>query len=401
MRNAREPVAILAARRTPIGRFLGALAAVPAKDLAIAASLAALREAGVDASEVGETIFGMARQAGNGPNPARQVGIGVGVPDTAPAYTVNQACASGLQALALGATAIRDGQRILLAGGMESMSRVPYYLERARTGYRLGDAAIVDGMYRDGLHCPLADELMGATAETLADQRGISRREQDELAVESQRRAGAAWEAGRFDAEIVPIALPGSKDGPKSFAKDEHPRPDTTLDGIAKLPPVFRSDGTVHAGNSSGITDGAAAVVLASAEEVRARGAKPLAWIEDWAVAGVDPKVMGIGPVPATRMLLDRRGWSLEDFDLVELNEAFAAQVIAVARDLDLDLDVTNVNGGAIAIGHPIGATGARIVTTLAHEMARRGASRGLATLCVSGGMGFSMAIIRDAAPAR
>jgi acetyl-CoA C-acetyltransferase len=401
VRESREPVAIVAARRTPIGRFLGSLAGVPPRDLAVAASRAALREAGVDASEVGETIFGMARQAGNGPNPARQVGIGVGVPDTAPAYTVNQACASGLQALALGAAAIRDGQRIVLAGGTESMSRVPYLLERARTGYRLGDAAIVDGMYRDGFHCPLADELMGATAETLADQRGISRREQDELAVESQRRAGAAWDAGRFDAEIVPVELPGAKDGARTFAKDEHPRPDTTLEGIAKLPPVFRPDGTVHAGNSSGITDGAAAVVLASAAEVRARGVEPLAWIADWAVVGVDPRIMGIGPVPATRKLLDRLGWSLEDFDLVELNEAFAAQVLAVVRDLDLDLETTNVNGGAIAIGHPIGATGARIVTTLAHEMARRGASRGLATLCVSGGMGFSMAITRDAAAAR
>jgi acetyl-CoA C-acetyltransferase len=399
MHEPREPVAILAARRTPIGRFLGALAGVPAKDLGIAASRAALREAGVDASEVGGTIFGMARQAGNGPNPARQVSIGAGVPEAVPAYTVNQACASGLQALALGAAAIRDGERIILAGGMESMSRVPYFLERARTGYRMGDASIVDGMYRDGFHCPLADELMGATAETLADDRGISRREQDELAVESQRRAGAAWSTGRFDAEIVPVELPGAKDA--AFAKDEHPRPDTTLEGIAKLPPVFRHGGTVHAGNSSGVTDGAAAVVLASAREVGARGATPLAWIVDWAVTGVDPRVMGIGPVPATRKLLARLGWALADFDLVELNEAFAAQVIAVARDLDLDLARTNVNGGAIAIGHPIGATGARIVTTLAHEMRRRGAARGLATLCVSGGMGFSMAIVRDASLAR
>ena len=373
---------------------------MPAKNLGITAARAALDEAGVHPRDVDDTIFGMARQAGNGPNPARQVSIGVGVPDEVPAYTVNQACASGLQALALGATAIRDGARVVLTGGMESMSRVPYMLERARTGYRLGHASIVDGMYRDGFHCPLADELMGATAETLADQGRISRREQDEIAVESQRRAGAAWEAGHFDGEIVEVEVPTRKGDPVLFGKDEHARPDTTMERIAKLPPVFRPDGTVHAGNSSGITDGAAAVVLASAAEVEARGVTPLAWVDDWAVAGVDPKIMGIGPVPATRKLLDRHDWKLDDFDLVELNEAFAAQVLAVARDLDLDLERTNVNGGAIALGHPIGATGSRIVTTLLHEMKRRGVARGLATLCVSGGMGFSMAIRPSPLPA-
>jgi len=395
MRKPPEPVAILSARRTPIGRFLGSLAGVPAKDLGIAAARAALSDAGVGSDEIGEAIFGMARQAGNGPNPARQVSIGAGVPDTVPAYTVNQACASGLQALALGATAVRNGERLVLAGGMESMSRVPYLLERARTGYRLGDAPIADGMYRDGFHCPLADQLMGATAETLADQHGISRREQDDFALESQRRAGAAVEAGRFDAEIVALEVPAARGSSVTFARDEHLRPDTTPEGLAKLPPVFRRDGTVHAGNSSGITDGAAALVLAGADEAEDRGVEPLAWIADWAVTGVDPKVMGIGPVPATRKLLDRLGWTLDDFELVELNEAFAAQVLAVARELELDLARTNVNGGAIALGHPIGATGARIVTTLVHEMARRGAARGLATLCVSGGMGFSMAITR------
>jgi acetyl-CoA C-acetyltransferase len=396
MNDAREPVAILSACRTPIGRFLGSLAETPATELGIAASRAALERSGVDASEIGETIFGMARQAGSGPNPGRQVGIGVGVPPEAPAYTVNQACASGLKAIALAATAVADGERLVLAGGMENMTRVPFYLERARTGYRMGNAPIVDGMYRDGFHCPLADQLMGATAETLADQGKITRGEQDEFSLESQRRAGAAWEEGRFDAEVVPLELRGRRGKTITFAKDEHGRPDTTMENLAKLPPVFRRDGTVHAGNSSGITDGAAAVVVASADEVDARGAEPLAWIVDWASAGVDPKVMGIGPVPATRKLLDRLGWSLGDFDLVELNEAFAAQVLAVARELDLDLAKTNVNGGAIAIGHPIGATGTRIVTTLAYEMARREAERGLATLCVSGGMGFSMAISRE-----
>jgi acetyl-CoA C-acetyltransferase len=275
---------------------------------------------------------------------------------------------------------------------MESMTRVPFYLENARLGYRLGDGEVVDGMYRDGFFCPLADQLMGRTAETLAEQYDIARDEQDAFAVESQTRAAAAWEAGRFDDEVVPVEIPARK-GPATFARDEHLRPDATVEGMAKLPPVFRKGGTVHAGNSSGITDGAAALVLASEAEVERRGAEPLAWIEGSASAGVDPRIMGIGPVPATRRLLDRTGLQLEDFDLVELNEAFAVQALAVARDLGLDLGRTNVNGGAIAIGHPIGATGARIVTTLLHEMRRRGSARGLATLCVSGGLGFSMSL--------
>ncbi len=389
-----EPVAILSAVRTPIGRFLGAFSETPAKDLGIAAAREAMRRAGVEPASVEETIFGHARQAGNGPNPARQVSIGAGVPDTAPAFTVNQACASGLAAAALAAGTIRSGEaEIVLAGGMESMTRVPFLLERARTGYRLGDAAVVDGMYRDGFHCPLADRLMGATAETLADRYGISRREQDEYAAESQRRAGAAWTAGRFADEIVEVDTKDGRGKPQRIARDEHPRPETTADSLAALPPVFRADGTVHAGNSSGITDGAAALVLASAKEAARRGAKPLAWIAGWAAAGVDPKIMGIGPVPSTRRLFTKIGWRLEDVGLVELNEAFAAQVLAVARDLELDPARTNVNGGAIALGHPIGATGARILTTLVHEMKRRGTARGLATLCVSGGMGYSMAV--------
>ncbi|HET9888061.1 MAG TPA: acetyl-CoA C-acetyltransferase [bacterium] len=392
-----KPVAILSAVRTPIGRFLGALADVPARDLGIAASREALQRARVAPDEIAQTIFGHARQAGNGPNPARQVSIGTGIPETSPAMTINQACASGLAAIGLGASALRAEEAdLVLAGGMESMSRVPYLLERARTGYRLGDNIVVDGMYRDGFHCPLADQLMGATAETLAEKWKISRREQDELALESQRRAGAAWEAGRFADEIVAVPVRDGRGATRIVERDEHLRPDTTLEQIAKLPPVFRESGTVHAGNSSGITDGAAALVLASEREVARRGAKPLAWIAGWSVVGVDPKIMGIGPVPATRRLLEKLGWRLGDIELIELNEAFAAQVLAVARDLSLDLSRTNVNGGAIALGHPIGATGARIVTTLVHEMQHRNAQRGLATLCVSGGMGFSLALTRE-----
>jgi acetyl-CoA C-acetyltransferase len=390
-----EPVAILAAMRTPIGRFLGSLANVPAKDLAVVAGRSALERAAVDPAEIGETIFGMARQAGNGPNPARPTSVACGVPESTPAYTVNQACASGLQAVALGAAAVQRGDaRLVLAGGMESMTRVPFLLERARLGYRLGDSTVVDAMYRDGFHCPLADQLMGRTAETLAERGGISRREQDELALASQLRAAAAWDAGRFDAEVVPVAIPG-RNGER-LARDEHYRADTTLEKLAKLPAVFREGGTVHAGNSSGITDGAAAVVLAGSAEVHARGATPLAWIAGWAAVGVDPRIMGIGPVPATHKLLDRLGWKLEDVELVELNEAFAAQVLAVARELRLDLERTNVNGGAIALGHPIGASGARILTTLVHEMRRRGSERGIATLCVSGGMGFAMGVTAE-----
>jgi acetyl-CoA C-acetyltransferase len=346
---------------------------------------------------VDETIFGMARQAGNGPNPARQVSVGAGVPEEIAAWTVNQACASGLKSVALGAAAIERGDaRIVLAGGMESMTRVPHYLERARTGYRMGEAPVVDGMYRDGFHCPLADQLMGRTAETLADRRGITRDRQDDYAVESQRRAAEAWDAGRFDDEVVPVEVPGRRGETRTFTRDEHLRAGTDRAQLARLPAVFKKDGTVHAGNSSGITDGAAAVVLAGEEEVRARGLRPLGWLAGSAQAGVDPRVMGIGPVPATRQLFGKIGWKMADVDLVELNEAFAAQVLAVADDLELDPARTNVNGGAIALGHPIGASGTRILVTLLHEMRRRGAARGLATLCVSGGMGFSTAVTRE-----
>ncbi|GJM44414.1 MAG: acetyl-CoA acetyltransferase [Gemmatimonadota bacterium] len=389
-------VAILSAVRTPIGRFMGSLAAVPAKDLGIAATHAALRQAGAAPADIGEVVFGMARQAGNGPNPARQVGIGAGIPETVPAYTVNQACASGLQAVALAARSILAGEAdLVLAGGMENMTRVPHYLESGRLGYRIGHSEVVDGMYRDGFQCPLADQLMGRTAETLAEQHGITRAEQDDFAAESQRRAHAAWEAGRFEAEVVPVAVPGRRGETTPFTRDEHLRPGTDAASLAKLPAVFKKDGTVHAGNSSGITDGAAALVLASRAEVERRGVTPLAWIAGSQSVGVDPRIMGIGPVPATRALMDRLKWQRKDVGLVELNEAFAAQALACIRELELDPELINVNGGAIALGHPIGATGARILTTLLHEMKRRETPKGLATLCVSGGMGFTLAVTR------
>ncbi|MAF26513.1 MAG: acetyl-CoA C-acetyltransferase [Gemmatimonadota bacterium] len=392
-----RPVAILSAVRTPIGRFLGSLAEVSACDLGITASREAIRRAGVSQADIGETIFGMARQAGSGPNPARQISMGAGVPETACAFTVNKACASGLKSVTLAASAILEGEaRFVLAGGAESMTRVPHYLTQARNGYRLGHAEIVDGMYLDGFHCPIADQLMGATAETIAEQLGLTRTEQDEYALQSQTRAAAARDAGRFDDERVPVTIPGRRGETHEFTQDEHLRPDTTLEKLARLPAVFRKGGTVHAGNSSGITDGAAALVLADARDAQRAGTPPLGWIVGWASAGVGAEVMGLGPIPSIRRLLDRTGWKLADVDLIELNEAFAAQVLAVVRELQIDPERMNVNGGAIALGHPIGATGARILATLLHEMRRRGAARGIATLCVSGGMGYSVAVTRE-----
>ena len=355
------------------------------------AARAAIERSGLPAAAVDETIIGHARQAGGGPNTARQVSRRGGVPDAVPAFTVNKACASSLKAITLGALTIAAGENdVVLAGGTECMSATPYLLPRVRFGMRMGHAEVVDAMYRDGFLCPLCGQLMGETAETLAHEYGILRAEQDAYAVESQRRAGTARSEGRFRDEIVPVAVAGKK-GEVLVAEDEHPRPDTTEEALAKLPPVFDSQGTVHAGNSSGITDGAAALVLASEEEVARAGVEPLGRVAAWTSAGVDPARMGIGPVPAVRALLEKTKLTLADVDLVELNEAFAAQVVACARDLPLDLAKVNVNGGAIALGHPIGATGARIATTLLHEMKRRGARRGLATLCVSGGMGMAV----------
>jgi acetyl-CoA C-acetyltransferase len=386
-------VYILSAVRTPIGKFGGALASLSAADMGVVAAKAALERAAVPPDQIEETIFGNARQAGGGPNPARQISIRSGIPQWVPAYTVNKACASGIKSIALGFQEIAAGNlECVLAGGTESMSRLPYYLEGARWGYRLGNQELVDGMYRDGFFCPLAKMLMGETAEVLAEQYKISREEQDQFALTSQQRAASAQVTGRFDAEIVPVTIEGKK-GVTVFARDEQLFPDATPEKLAKLAPVFSKAGTITAGNSSGITDGAAAVVLASEKFVKQNNLTPLARILAATSVGVDPRTMGIGPIPAIHKLEQKHGLKLSDFDLVELNEAFAAQVLACDRSLHFNREKLNVNGGAIALGHPIGCTGTRITVTLIHEMLKRKARRGLATLCVSGGMGMALAV--------
>jgi acetyl-CoA C-acetyltransferase len=386
-------VYIVSAVRTPIGKFGGSLASLTASDMGVVAAQAALERAGVPPEQVDETIFGNARQAGGGPNPARQISIRAGIPQEVPAYTVNKACASGIKSIALAFQEIATGNLdCVLAGGTESMSRLPYYLEGARFGYRLGNQEVVDGMYRDGFFCPMAKMLMGETAEVLAEQYKISRDEQDEFALTSQKRAAAASSQGRFDAEIAPVNVSGKK-GTTIFSRDEHLFLDASMEKLAKLSPVFSKTGTITAGNSSGITDGAAAVVLASERFIKQNNMKPLARVMAATSAGVDPRVMGIGPVPAIQKMEKRHNLALAEFDLVELNEAFAAQVLACDRELHFDREKLNVNGGAIALGHPIGCTGTRIVVTLLHEMLERKARRGLATLCVSGGMGMALAI--------
>ncbi len=383
---------IVSAKRTPIGRFCGSFADLSSAELGAVAAKAAVEAAGIKPEQVDELIFGNGRQAGGGPNVARQVVRRAGLPDTVPAYTINKACASSLKAISLAAQTILAGDAdIIVAGGTESMTRLPFLLERERMGYRLGHAEVVDAMYKDGFLCPLCGQLMGETAENLAEKYAIPRLEQDEYAVETQARCEKARKAGRFKDEIAPVSVK-SREGPKTIDGDEHPRDGATLESLAKLPPVFKKDGTVHAGNSSGITDGAAAVVVMSEAKSTSLGLKPLARILASTTAGVDPKFMGIGPVPAIRKLEARTGLKLGDFDLVELNEAFAAQIIACDRELKFDRERLNVNGGAIALGHPIGATGARIVVTLLHEMKKRNARRGLATLCVSGGLGMAVA---------
>ena len=388
-----QAVYILSAVRTPIGKFGGSLASQTAADMGVVAAKAAMERANVRPDQIEETIFGNARQAGGGPNPARQISVRSGVPQEVPAFTVNKACASGMKSIALAYQAILLGESsCILAGGTESMSRLPYYLDGARWGYRLGNQELVDGMYRDGFFCPLAKMVMGETAEVLAEQYKITRDEQDEFALMSQSRAARAIAAGRLDAEIVPVTIE-SKKGTTTFSRDEHPFPDASMEKLAKLPPVFSKTGTISAGNSSGITDGAAAMVIASEPFVKQNNLKPLARITAVASAGVDPRTMGIGPVPALQKLADKYNLRQHEFGLVELNEAFAAQVLACDRVLNFNRDRLNVNGGAIALGHPIGCTGTRITVTLLHEMLKRNTKKGVATLCVSGGMGMALAL--------
>ncbi|HKO44044.1 MAG TPA: acetyl-CoA C-acetyltransferase [Pyrinomonadaceae bacterium] len=389
-------VYLTASVRTPIGRFGGTLASWTAADLGVAAAKAALERANLKPEQIQNSIWGCARQAGGGPNVARQITYRAGVPESVPAFTVNQACGSGLQAIISAAKEIMLGNAdIVLAGGTESMSRVPYFAEGARWGMRMGNTELVDGMYRDGFNDPLSGLVMGETAENLARNYGISRAEQDEYALRSQQRAQAAIESGRLDSETLTLEIKGRKGETKEFSRDEHPRAGTTPRDLEKLRPVFSKDGTVTAGNSSGITDGAAAVVVMSEDALKNSGAAAEARIVDYEVTGVAPEIMGIGPVPAIRSLLARQKLSLIDVDLVELNEAFAAQVIACDRELGFDADRLNVNGGAIALGHPIGCTGVRITTTLLHEMRKREARLGLSTLCISGGMGIALLLER------
>lgn len=384
---------IVQGARTPVARFLGSFSDVPAVDLGVHAVAAALSRAVVDPSEVDELVFGHARQAGNGPNPARQVAYRSGLGEDKPAFTVNMACGSGTKAIQVAAEQIMLGNaEVVVAGGQENMTRTPFLLDRQRFGYRMGNATLYDGMNRDGFMDPLCGLIMGETAENLARKYEISRREQDEFALRSQQKADATWD--RRAKEIAPIEVADRK-GPRLIERDEHPRPDTTLEGLATLRPAFSPAGTVTAGNSSGITDGAAALVLMAERRAKAERREPLARVIGYASAGVDPAYMGIGVVPATRKVLDRTGLSLQDFDVIEVNEAFAAQVLACDRELKFDQDKLNPNGGAIALGHPIGMTGARIVLTCAYEMREKGFSLGLATLCISGGMGMAVALER------
>jgi acetyl-CoA C-acetyltransferase len=394
----REAV-IVGTVRTPIGTFGGSLAEVPATELGSLVIREALRRAGVDPAQVDEVIMGMILSAGVGQGPARQAAIGAGLPVEVPATTINKLCGSGLKAVALAAGAVLLGDaEIVVAGGMENMSRAPYVLEKARYGYRLGDGALIDTMMRDGLIDAFHGYPMGITAENVAEQFGITRAAQDEFAARSQQRATEAIEAGTFDKEIIPVEVPAGLGKTKTFARDEHPRPGTTAETLAGLRPAFKRDGgTVTAGNASGINDGAAAIVVMSAAKARELGLKPLAKIVSYASAGVDPRIMGMGPVPASRRALSRAGLTLDDIDLIELNEAFAAQSLAVCGELGATPDKTNVHGGAIALGHPIGASGARVLTTLLYTMAERGARRGLASLCIGGGQGIAMIVERGA----
>ncbi|MBR7197174.1 acetyl-CoA C-acetyltransferase [Pseudomonas sp. 14A] len=391
-----QDVVIVAATRTAIGSFQGSLANVSAVDLGAAVIRQLLEQTGLDGAQVDEVIMGQVLTAGAGQNPARQAAIKAGLPHAVPAMTLNKVCGSGLKALHLGAQAIRCGDaEVIIAGGQENMSLSNYIMPGARTGLRMGHAQIVDTMISDGLWDAFNDYHMGITAENLVDKYEISREQQDAFAAASQQKAAAAIEAGRFVDEITPILIPQRKGDPVAFKVDEQPRGDTTAESLAKLRPAFKKDGSVTAGNASSLNDGAAAVILMSAEKAKALGLPVLARIAAYANAGVDPAIMGIGPVSATRRCLDKAGWSIDQLDLIEANEAFAAQSLAVAKDLQWDLNKVNVNGGAIALGHPIGASGCRVLVTLLHEMLKRDAKKGLATLCIGGGQGVALALER------
>ncbi|MFZ2447196.1 MAG: acetyl-CoA C-acetyltransferase [Syntrophobacteraceae bacterium] len=392
-----QQAVIVSAVRTPIGSFGRSLTTVSAIDLGVTAVTEAMRRIGLDPAQVDEVILGNVLQAGLGQNPARQVGIHSGLPREVPAFTVNKVCASGLKSVCLAAQAIAAGDAdVIIAGGMENMSRVPYGLRDARWGYRMGDGSLVDLMVRDGLHDVFHDYHMGVTAENVAEKFGVTRRDQDELSAASQQKAEAAIKSGRFKDEIVPVRIPQRKGEPVLFDTDEHPRFGTTLDALTKLKPAFKPDGTVTAGNSSGINDGAAAIIVMSERRAKELGIEPMAYIRGYASSGVDPALMGIGPVRASRKALERAGWTPGELDLIEANEAFAAQAVAVNREMGWDLSRVNVNGGAVALGHPIGASGARILTTLLHEMKKRDAKKGIATLCIGGGQGTAVAVERQ-----
>lgn len=387
-------IVIVAAKRTPVGSFLGAFASVPAHELGRVAIEAALAQAGVKGEDVSEVILGQVLTAAQGQNPARQASMAAGIPKEVPAWGVNQVCGSGLRTVALGMQAIANGDAtIVVAGGQESMS-MSAHAQSMRPGTKMGDVSLVDTMIKDGLTDVFNGYHMGITAENLAEQYQIARVEQDEFAVASQNKAEAARSAGRFKDEIAPVTIKGRK-GDTVVDQDEYIRAGATIDGVNGLRPAFKKDGTVTAANASGLNDGAAALVLMSADEAAKRGIKPLATIKSWASAGVDPSIMGIGPVPASRKALEKAGWTIADLDLIEANEAFAAQALAVGKELGWDSDRVNVNGGAIAIGHPIGASGARVLTTLIYEMNRRDAKKGLATLCIGGGMGIAVCVER------
>ena len=387
-------IVIVSAQRTPVGSFNGALSSLPAHELGKIVIQAAVERAGIALGDVDEVILGQVLQAGAGQGPARQASVNAGVPVESPAWSVNQLCGSGLRAVALGAQQIAAGDaKIVIAGGQESMSQSPH-AQNLRGGQKMGDLALVDTMIKDGLWDAFHGYHMGQTAENIAARWQITREDQDRFAVASQNKAEAAQKGGKFKDEITPVTIKGRK-GDTVVADDEFIRHGVTLDGISGLRPAFTKDGTVTAANASGLNDGAAALVLMTAKEAERRGLKPLARIASWAHAGVPPEIMGTGPIPATKKALEKAGWKIGDLDLIESNEAFAAQSLSVVRELGLDVSKVNVNGGAIAIGHPIGASGARILTTLLYEMEKRDAKKGLATLCVGGGMGVAMCVER------